>query len=207
LDHNIRLPINYCSKVYKNRFQGRGHRKRFASLLREDYEEETDSGYIRLLSVKDSLANIKKIGKILRENKCQKNLWLLDNTKTEIYFHSSVLEFINLERYNLIVRYFEPRLRGGLYSQEGRLGGKPNSNREFLEKKPVTQPEKLSLTGAESFRKLFVQNMDETGAFKYFYENYNLRTKEGIKGMKKEAEILTTFKRWEQVETGFPDVF
>jgi pyruvate formate-lyase activating enzyme-like uncharacterized protein len=206
VDNNIRLSINYCSDVYKNRFQGRGHRKRAASLSREDYEEETDSGYIRHLSVKDSLTNIKSIVKVLRENKCREKLWSLDATKTEISFHSSILKYINFGKYNLIIRYSEPPLIVDISFQEEYKEIKLNSSKKVSEKEFAAYRGELTSTGVESFRKLFIENMNEIDVFKYFYENYNLKTKENIKNMEKEAEILTTLKTWEQLETGFSEI-
>ena len=65
LDNNIRLSINYCSQAYKKRFQGRGHRNRAAAFAGEDFEGVTDSGYIRRLTIRDSLANLKNFAMIV----------------------------------------------------------------------------------------------------------------------------------------------
>ncbi len=209
LDNNIKLPINYCSQAYKQRFQGRGARKQTVSLVREDFEEETDSGYIRRLSIKDSLANIKKIAKVIKENKCQENLWSLNDTKTELSIHHSVLKYIDFEKYNLILSYFEPRLKAdisshGNYYREIRL----NSNRKvFVGREIMTQQENLSSVYIESFQKLFIENANSRDVFKYFYENYNLKTKKSINNMKKEIETLMALKTWEQLKVGFPEIY
>ncbi|MBF0117774.1 MAG: radical SAM protein [Desulfobacterales bacterium] len=45
--NKLKLPINYCSFVYKNRFQGAGARKRHAFYLLKPNEEITESGFIK----------------------------------------------------------------------------------------------------------------------------------------------------------------
>lgn len=50
LNNKIDLPINYCAKSYKSRFQKMGLMQRRASLVKESFEDLTDTGYIRRLS-------------------------------------------------------------------------------------------------------------------------------------------------------------
>ncbi|MFT3738055.1 MAG: radical SAM protein [Breznakibacter sp.] len=50
-ENGIDLPVNYCSFVYKNRFQKSGLRKKLAPLVAFPYQEVTANGYIRDLWV------------------------------------------------------------------------------------------------------------------------------------------------------------
>ena len=50
LDENIGLPVNYCSFVYKNRYQKSAARKRHALKMLKTGETITESGFIRRLS-------------------------------------------------------------------------------------------------------------------------------------------------------------
>jgi len=43
------LAVNYCSFVYKNRYQGRAARRRAALIIRRPYETVTDNGFLRCL--------------------------------------------------------------------------------------------------------------------------------------------------------------
>lgn len=208
LDNNIKLPINYCCLAYRLRFQGRGFRNRAASFVQEDFEGKTDLGCIRHLAVKDSSANIKRIVKVLKENKCQENLWSLDDTKTELSIHHSLLKYINFEKYNLIVSYFEARLEADISPYKNYKEIRLNSNKKvFIERELVAQQKELSPMGVESFQKLFIENMNSSDVFKYFHENYNLKTRESANNMKKEVEILTALKTWERLEVGFPEIY
>ena len=46
--HKLELAVNYCSFVYKYRFQGAASRRRFGAFLLENDELLTDSGFIRI---------------------------------------------------------------------------------------------------------------------------------------------------------------
>jgi len=208
LDNNIRLSINYCSQAYKERFQGRGHRNRAAVFAREDFEGVTDSGYIRRLTIRDSLANLKNIVKVLEENKCKERLWLLDETKAELSIHHSLLKYINFKKFNIILSYFNPQLKENISSQGNYKEIRLNANKKvFAKRELVAQSPGLSSKGIESFQKLFIENMNSKDVFKYFYENYNLKSKESIAYMVKEAEILKTLRTWEKLAGGFPKIF
>ena len=47
----VELPVNYCSYVYKNRFQKSGLRHKLAPRTLNPWEEVTESGYVRNLSI------------------------------------------------------------------------------------------------------------------------------------------------------------
>jgi pyruvate formate-lyase activating enzyme-like uncharacterized protein len=49
LDAGIELPINYCSSVYKNRFQRAAARRRSAAAVKRGNEEVTRAGFIRAM--------------------------------------------------------------------------------------------------------------------------------------------------------------
>lgn len=208
IDNKIKLPINYCSQAYKARFHGRGARKRIIPLVREDFEGETDSGCIRRLSIKDSLANIKKLVKILKENKCRENLWLLDDAKTELFIHHSLLKYINFEKYNLIISYFWPRLKANIGSRGDYKEIKLNKKKKiFIERRLAAQQRGLSQAGIEAFQKLFIEKKNSSDVFKDFFKNYNLKAKRDIDNMKKEIEVLLSLKKLEQLEEGFPEIY
>lgn len=109
-DSNLNLPINYCSLIFKRRFQSRGHRRRAAPFAIKPFENETDLGYIRRFSVKGSSEEIENIDRLFRESKYQSDLWALNDTKTELFFHHSLLNHIDIVKNNVMVSYFVPVL-------------------------------------------------------------------------------------------------
>ena len=59
-ENRIALPINYCSFIYKYRYQRLAARKLFAPYVAEDYEDLTEAGLIRTLAVSADIDKIKK---------------------------------------------------------------------------------------------------------------------------------------------------
>jgi len=209
IDNKISLPINYCTAAYKNRLQGKGKREQWSSVLKEDFEEITNAGYIRGLSIQDSPTNIKRIINILKEKRCQNNLWALNDAKTEIFLHGSLLGYFNFAKCNLIINYFEPQLKTALDSNGNTKKVILDFKKKiFLRKELIAQQKGLSTVAMQSFQKLFIEkNMNEKETLNYFYKNYNLRTKEDFNLMKEEIEILIALKTWEHLEVGFPEIY
>ncbi len=61
LNNKINLAINYCTGLYADRLQSAGRRMRLSSLVKDNFEELTNSGYIRRISVQDSAGGVKNI--------------------------------------------------------------------------------------------------------------------------------------------------
>jgi pyruvate formate-lyase activating enzyme-like uncharacterized protein len=208
LDKKISLPINYCSSIYKNRFQDKGNRARKAYLIKKDFEELTSSRYIRSLSIQNSLTNIKKIIKILFRKKCQPDLWSLNDTKSEIFIHGSLLKYIDFNKHGLIIRYFKSKLRTTLLFNEVGNEVKLDSNDKIFIKKELVAEQKISnrLT-IKSFQKIFIEGLSWGEASKYLYKNFELKDKEDLNKLKKETELLLALDKWENLEVGFPEVY
>jgi len=209
LDKKIGLPINYCSSIYKARFQGKGKRERYAYLVKKDFEELTNSKYIRRLSIQDSLTKVNKIIKILQKNKSRPELWSLSGMKTEIFIHKSLLKCVDFGKHSLIISYFEPQLRANLiFGEESGDEIKLNSNKTiFIKKEPVTQRKLSNKVTVETFQKIFIENMDWNKSLNYFYRNYKLKSRKDFNGLKKETELLFTLGTWENLEVGFSEVY
>jgi pyruvate formate-lyase activating enzyme-like uncharacterized protein len=56
-ERRLPLAVNYCSFVYKHRFQAAASRRRFGALMLEEGETLTDSGHIRLSRAANSAAD------------------------------------------------------------------------------------------------------------------------------------------------------
>jgi hypothetical protein len=208
VDNRMSLPINYCSSAYKNRFQGKGNRRRKASFVKEGLEELTGCGYLRSLSIEDSPTRIKRIIKILQKRGCQSGLWALNNSKTEIFIQGSLLKELIFDKYNFIIRYFEPQLKTILRIDETGKEIILNPDKKvFLRKELVAQRKGLSPVAMEAFQRLFIKNLNEGEVLKSFYKKYDLKSKEGLREMQSEKEFLISLKIWERLETGFPELY
>lgn len=56
-DERLNISVNYCSEIYKARYQQLAHRKRAATLARHGCERITDAGFISCASVEGSVRN------------------------------------------------------------------------------------------------------------------------------------------------------
>lgn len=145
VDNDINLSINYCSHVYKARFQNLARRVRAAKLAKHDFEQMTSTGYIRRLSVKDSPKNISRIVERFRESELPETLWLLGDAGTTLAFHPSLLQHVNVGEGKLSPQYFEADIVSEDYLNARRLQIEKEikltpGERVFIGRKPVTQP-------------------------------------------------------------------
>jgi uncharacterized protein len=84
-DNNINLPINYCSFVYKNRFQKSGLRKKLAPQIAKPYQQITENGYLRTLSVKMESSALASLSDL------PTHLWFYNDATKELFFDISLL--------------------------------------------------------------------------------------------------------------------
>jgi hypothetical protein len=107
---SLDLSVNYCSRIYKTRYQGRGRRRRAAILAKAAFERITDAGYIAQLSLRDSPANIRRVTEAFRSQGRQEHLWSVDDSERELFFHPDLLTDVAGDNSDLTVRYFEAEI-------------------------------------------------------------------------------------------------
>jgi hypothetical protein len=164
LEHDLRLPINYCSHAYKARFQNLAIRKRAADIARKSYEQVTEAGYIRRLSVKDSPEGTSRLVDALKMSRVPPRLWALDDGGTELPFHPSLLESECLMGREVILRYFEADIvpRSLLSMKKLEVVEEIALSSElkvYVGRKPVAQPRILKPTDRE------IQKLEDVRAF------------------------------------------
>jgi uncharacterized protein len=209
LDNGIGLPINYCSAIYKNRFQKKAYRDRIQPFVKEKYEGLTESGFIRRLAVRDTPVNIKKLVNIFRANKCGRNLWFFNQKSEELFFHDSLLKHIDFNKYGLLLSYFAPQMTGmrdedDPNSKETAL----NENRNIhVGRKLVHQIKIKNSATAKSFHELFIEKKSNADVIRNFYRNYKLKTKADVTDMINEKSLLDYLKTWELIGSGLSEIY
>jgi len=209
LDHDIGLSINYCSTIYKNRFQKTGYRKRFESLVRKPHEGLTESAFIRRLAFRGSPVETRKFLKAFEESDAHRDLWFFDKEKGELLFHDSLLNLIDLDRQGLSVSYFSPQLAEthdtkSDNSKEIVL----NSRRSiFVQRKCVHETKMDNPVTAKSFQELFLEKKNADDVMKSFYRNYELRAKSDIHEMMSDRDRLDLLKAWEITGSGLGEIY
>lgn len=95
VESKITLPINYCSFVYRNNFQRIRARQRSAPCLLRPYEEITDTGMIRCLSVKLSGEEVDRIILRMKENGEDESSVYYEPKSMKFSFTGSVLKYLD----------------------------------------------------------------------------------------------------------------
>jgi len=209
LDNNIDLAVNYCSTIYKNRFQKKGYRERFQSFIKEKYEGLTESGFIRRLAIQDTPGNIEKLMNVFEHSKCPDYLWFLNKNRGELFVHHSLLKLIDLDKQSLSISYFEPQLTGVRdESNDSSNEIVLNSRRSiFVQKKLVHETKINNAVAIKSFQELFIDKINDRDVFKSFFRNYLLKTKTDINHMISEKDRLDFLKEWEFIGSGLYRIY
>lgn len=106
-DNHLNVSINYCSEIYKARYQRLARRKHAAVLARAGCERITDAGFIARTSVKGSAATIAHLVDTLRRNGRDERLWTRDDTGTELSVHPTLSADIGRDVHDVTLRYYE----------------------------------------------------------------------------------------------------
>ena len=114
LENKIGLPINYCSFIYKHQYQAAGSRKRGAAFICKPFEEITEPGLIRSLSLKGSADELDSLVADFKKDGCNKDLWSVNPSKNRIFFHSSLMKYVDAEKYPVFVSYYVTPLKSAI---------------------------------------------------------------------------------------------
>lgn len=140
LDEGIDLPVNYCSYVYKQRFQKAAARARGARRVAKPYESVTESGYLKRVTLRAAADHITALAQHLSDGGHDSTLWQLSSAAEpdRIRIHESLLpaarpfaETVVFEYYDTVIRsapsYFYPYTEVPL----------PSGGKLFIEKERV----------------------------------------------------------------------
>jgi hypothetical protein len=108
--NRIALPINYCSYVYKNRFQRAAARRRSSRSIASAYEDITENGYIRSLYVKGPADVLGTLAESLKMKGCPADCWSMTKDKDRIFFGAAVWQALTFEGLRPGVFYSDARL-------------------------------------------------------------------------------------------------
>jgi len=153
VEHDVDLPINYCSFVYKERFQKMAARKRHAALIRKPYEDITAAGYIRTLIIKGSPDHIEQQVEIFKKNGEDERLWSGEGTR--LSFSQLLWKYIDFNKFSLTVVYHETRVCPFIsYHHEFREIRLNGNKAVFIERRPVFTGKELDREDAWFFGKI-----------------------------------------------------
>ena len=200
-ENQISLPINYCSSIYKNRFQGRDVRTRQGRILIKGYEEITNAGYIRSFRVLDARDKLASLVHHLEETNCPPDHWQSDARRTEVAIHSDLLSYVDWLSAEVAMLYFEPGVR--LKEPEQGLTESNITSKNIK----VYQEDGWSQAAIDTWRKLYMEKANPKEAFRSFYQDYPVGRKDAVAKMQKEAHELKKLAEWEELESGLPEIY
>ncbi len=113
-DNGVGLGVNYCSFVYKNRFQKAAARRRSAACIARPWEDITPSGYIRQLCLAGESPRVLSQVERFEQSGVDPQTWSLDGPAPRLTFKAPLWPLVDFTRLKLSVAYDEtmilPRL-------------------------------------------------------------------------------------------------
>lgn len=111
LQENIGLPVNYCSQMYKMRFQYRGRARVMSGLVMSTSDEPlritvTATGLLRVLSIQGENGSLTELCRKIENQKTSTDLYRMDTKAKVLFLHPSLLLLPGLEDCPLEIRYY-----------------------------------------------------------------------------------------------------
>ena len=102
--------INYCSFVYKHRYQRAAARRRNAAFMVKGHESITENGFIRILSLAGDARILQEACEMMNGKGVDKTRFTLSGKKDRLYFHGTLWPYLGNVRADLLVSYAEAQL-------------------------------------------------------------------------------------------------
>lgn len=146
-EQQMALPINYCSFVYKRRYQQAATRRRNAGDILKGWESVTEGGFIRSLTLTAPSETLAPVIRRLAQQNPAGQRWAINTRQDRLQFHPTLWPFIDFNAGRLLVSYFEAVLTPGISYRcafkEVRLD---SGQKIFIEKRPVRVDATLTAT-------------------------------------------------------------
>jgi pyruvate formate-lyase activating enzyme-like uncharacterized protein len=113
LENQIDLPINYCSLVYRTRYDELAHRRRAAALSKQAHDTVAETGLLRRLSTSGPPESIWQIHASLEADGYDSALWRVKDDGTSLIFHPTLLASSQLQRKMVNLEYYVAELHKG----------------------------------------------------------------------------------------------
>ena len=162
----IDLPVNYCSFVYKDRFQKAAARRRSAAWTKKSHEDVTENGYIRALCLTGDPDALQMQAARFQVAGCDKTLWSVSGDR--LYFSVRLWPLVDFDGFEARVSYFEASILPSMTYRNFFVPVSLNREKQVVVEKMRASRE-LTLSGEEriSFETRFVRDerkiaMDQT---------------------------------------------
>lgn len=161
-DSHIDLPVNYCSFVYKDRFQRAGARRRSAAWTKKSHEDVTENGYIRALCLKGDPTALQMQAARFQAAGCDNTLWSVSGDR--LYFGARLWPLVKFDGFEVRVSYFEASILPSMTYRNFFVPVSLNRDKQVVVEKMRASRE-LTLSGEDRifFEARFVHDERKTG--------------------------------------------
>ena len=111
LDENLGLPVNYCSFVYKHRYQKAAARRRSALFMRKPYETVTSAGYLRTLALVADDCGFAALVRRFEDRGIDPTLWSMSPNGQRLFLAPELLTSTDCGGRELFVSYTDCQIR------------------------------------------------------------------------------------------------
>lgn len=105
LEQKIPLPINYCSFVYKHRYQAMAARRRNAVAVSKSYESLTENGYIRTLTLLGEPFHLNQLRNHFSSSGQPQHLWNSSRSGEQLVIHPLLWPLVDPVNLKLRIDY------------------------------------------------------------------------------------------------------
>ncbi len=205
---NSALGVNYCSRCYKARFQGKAYRKRYASVCRDKSESVTQAGYLVRSSISGThkeLTRIRGLFNLREKTKCRLTK---DRDGAILVFPLQCLKKVLADdSYRKIdITYLSPEITPRLINDKNEKYILEAGSEQFFPQKNITyQFELTNRSSAMFFQKLFIEKKSIELAAKEASAHYDMNTNQTQKIFDDIKYFYNQFIDIEYVPKDMPD--
>ncbi|MBN1551079.1 radical SAM protein [bacterium] len=154
-DKKIKLPINYCSFGYKNRYQRKAARLRNARWIIKPYESLTDNGYIRQIVLRSDPESVTSLIDTFKHHGFSDESWMVNSGKDCLMIDLPLIECVDTDRVKISVCYYEATFQPVVSYRHPFVSVPINAQKSIIvEKRLVSEVIDLNINDIDNFVKL-----------------------------------------------------
>jgi pyruvate formate-lyase activating enzyme-like uncharacterized protein len=140
LETGIELPVNYCSFVYKHRYQKAAARRRSAAFMRKPFESVTSAGYLRSLLLVGAAQELSRQSERFRSAGHDPGQWDHNPARGRLAFSAELIPLVEFARCSLIAAYSDTVIREQIsYQNAFREFRLPSGRKAWVERGPADE--------------------------------------------------------------------
>ena len=191
-ENRMRLPVSYCGFPYRFDVTDAQRSIRYNQCEMSGWEDITEAGYIRTLSLRGSSEEIVEAERRLEKTTEKTQLWWCDEGKTELLFHRKLFPIVVEDCSSVVIRYEEKTLSEFSAST---LRWKRRTVAEAM----------LSRWAARCWHQIYVEQRNEKEATRAFVKSYPITPTGSLSLLAEEKRVLKEIGIWERLEVAYPE--